>query len=41
VVSVDIPLFDAPWDGLRVEDGYIVRADGCELLSKTVIDLFV
>ena len=41
VVSVDIPLFDAPWGGLRVEDGYLVREDGCELLSKTAIDLFV
>ena len=41
VVSVDIPLFDAPWGGLRVEDGYLVREDGCELLSKTAIELFV
>jgi Xaa-Pro aminopeptidase len=41
VVSVDIPLFDAPWGGLRVEDGYLVREDGCELLSKTAMDLFV
>jgi Xaa-Pro aminopeptidase len=38
VVSVDIPLFDAPWGGLRVEDGYLVRKDGCEWLSKTEID---
>jgi Xaa-Pro aminopeptidase len=29
VVSVDIPLFDAPWGGLRVEDGYLIREDGC------------
>ena len=38
VVSVDIPLFDAPWGGLRVEDGYLVRKDGCEWLSRTTID---
>lgn len=38
VVSVDIPLFDAPWGGLRVEDGYLVRKDGCEWLSRTEID---
>jgi len=39
VVSVDIPLFDAPWGGLRVEDGYLVRKDGCEWLSRTAFDL--
>jgi Xaa-Pro aminopeptidase len=41
VVSVDIPLFDAPWGGLRVEDGYLVQEDGCEVLSKITFDLFV
>lgn len=40
VVSVDIPLFDASWGGLRVEDGYLVRGDGCEWLSKTAMDLW-
>ena len=40
VLSVDIPLFDASWGGLRVEDGYLVRGDGCEWLSKTAMDLW-
>lgn len=41
VVSVDIPLFDAPWGGLRVEDGYLIRGDGWELLTMAAIDLSV
>ncbi len=35
VVSVDIPLFNAPWGGLRVEDGYLITNDGAERLSNT------
>lgn len=35
IISVDIPLFDAPWGGLRVEDGYYIGADGAERLSQT------
>ncbi len=38
VVSVDIPLFDASWGGLRVEDGYLVRKDSVEWLSRTAFD---
>lgn len=34
IISVDIPLFDAPWGGLRVEDGYRIGADGVERLSQ-------
>ena len=35
VISVDIPLFDAPWGGLRVEDGYLVGGRGAEQLNQT------
>lgn len=35
VLSVDIPLFDAPWGGLRVEDGFLVTALGAERLNHT------
>lgn len=35
VISVDIPLFNAPWGGLRVEDGYLVTAAGAERLHDT------
>ena len=33
VLSVDIPVFNAPWGGLRVEDGFLVTADGAERLD--------
>jgi Xaa-Pro aminopeptidase len=35
VVSVDIPLFDAPWGGLRVEDGFRITEAGAERLNET------
>lgn len=35
VISIDIPMFNAPWGGLRVEDGYVITADGAEPLSRT------
>ena len=35
VMSVDIPLFNAPWGGLRVEDGYLVTQSGAEKLSQS------
>lgn len=35
VVSVDIPVFNAPWGGLRVEDGFLVTATGAERLNDT------
>jgi Xaa-Pro aminopeptidase len=28
VISIDIPLFEAPIPGVRVEDGYLITADG-------------
>jgi Xaa-Pro aminopeptidase len=33
VVSVDIPVFNAAWGGLRVEDGFLVTATGAERLD--------
>jgi len=35
VISIDIPLFNAPWGGLRIEDGYQITARGAEHLHDT------
>ena len=35
VISIDIPIFNAPWGGLRIEDGYRVTAQGAERLHDT------
>ncbi len=35
IISVDIPMFNAPWGGLRVEDGYLIKGDGVEKLNTT------
>jgi Xaa-Pro aminopeptidase len=35
VISVDIPLFDAPWGGLRIEDGFLITETGAEKLNHT------
>lgn len=35
IISVDIPLFNAPWGGLRIEDGYLIREMGAEKLHNT------
>jgi Xaa-Pro aminopeptidase len=35
VLSVDIPMFNAPWGGLRVEDGFLVTETGAEPLNET------
>ncbi|MCL1910505.1 MAG: M24 family metallopeptidase, partial [Kiritimatiellaeota bacterium] len=32
-LSIDIPVFDAPWGGLRVENGYIIGETGAETLA--------
>ena len=35
VVSIDIPLFNAPWGGLRIENGYLVTGGGAQPLHDT------
>jgi Xaa-Pro aminopeptidase len=35
IISVDIPLFNTPWGGLRIEDGYRITASGAERLNQT------
>lgn len=35
VVSIDISVFDTPWGGFRVEDGYLITASGAERLNLT------
>jgi Xaa-Pro aminopeptidase len=35
VVSIDIPMFNTPWGGLRIESGYLITADGTEMLHDT------
>jgi len=36
IISIDIPMFNAPWGGLRVENGYLITATGAEPLHKTL-----
>jgi Xaa-Pro aminopeptidase len=35
VISIDIPLFNTPWGGLRVEDGYLITDSGAQRLNHT------
>ncbi len=35
VLSVDIPMFEANFGGLRIEDGYVITESGCEKLNHT------
>ena len=35
IISVDIPMFNAPWGGLRIEDGYLLTDTGVEKLHTT------
>ncbi len=35
IVSIDIPMFNTPWGGLRIEDGYLITATGAESLNHT------
>jgi len=35
VISVDIPLFNTPWGGLRIEDGFLITDSGAERLNHT------
>ena len=34
VISIDIPMFNTDWGGLRVESGYLVTEDGSERLAR-------
>jgi Xaa-Pro aminopeptidase len=34
IISIDIPIFNAPWGGLRIEDGYLITESGAERLSR-------
>jgi Xaa-Pro aminopeptidase len=35
VISIDIPLFNTSWGGLRIEDGFHITASGAEGLNQT------
>ncbi len=35
IISIDIPMFNAPWGGLRIEDGYLISENGAEKLHVT------
>jgi Xaa-Pro aminopeptidase len=34
VLSIDVPLFNASWGGMRMEDGYLIHADRTEKLEN-------
>jgi Xaa-Pro aminopeptidase len=34
VISIDIPLFNTPWGGVRIEDGYLITDTGAERLNE-------
>jgi Xaa-Pro aminopeptidase len=34
-ISIDIPMFNAPWGGLRIEDGFLITESGAESLHQT------
>ena len=35
VISIDVPMFNTDWGGLRVESGYLITQDGSERLDST------
>ncbi|MGE5373848.1 MAG: M24 family metallopeptidase [Bacteroidota bacterium] len=35
IISIDIPMFNAPWGGLRIENGYLIVETGAEPLHHT------
>lgn len=35
IISIDIPMFNAPWGGLRIENGYLITASSVEPLHQT------
>ena len=39
IISIDIPIFNTPWGGLRIEDGYLITDTGAERLSVSPYDL--
>ena len=39
VISIDIPMFNTPWGGLRIEDGYLITGTGAEPLNQTPYDI--
>jgi Xaa-Pro aminopeptidase len=34
IISIDIPIFNTPWGGLRIEDGYLITDRDAERLSN-------
>jgi Xaa-Pro aminopeptidase len=39
VISIDIPMFNAPWGGLRIEDGFVITASDAEPLDRAPHDI--
>jgi Xaa-Pro aminopeptidase len=40
VISIDVPVFNTPWGGLRIEDGYVITASGAEPLNRTPYEIW-
>jgi Xaa-Pro aminopeptidase len=39
IISIDIPMFNTPWGGLRIEDGYLITDSGSERLHETPYEI--
>ena len=40
VFSIDIPMFGAPWGGLRIEDGFLIGPEGAEPLQSLPREIY-
>ena len=40
VLSIDIPVFDGDWGGMRIEDGFIVGKEGAERLTDIEYEVY-